>query len=130
VISLTLPLILAHETYKSFLSYYGRNSYSMQKQSLFSPTTDPKQKKLPLAVAGLVLGFLSCKIFGIFSGVPAVICGHISLSKIKSEPENYITAKRLAVSGLFLGYTGIAMTIVLVVGLLMLYFDWGPFEIL
>jgi len=102
----------------------------MQEQESFSPTTDQKQKRLPLAVASLVLGVLSCTVFGILSGIPAVICGHISLNKIRSAPKSYYIGKRLAISGLFLGYIGIAMTIVLVVGFLMLYFDWGPFEIL
>jgi hypothetical protein len=102
----------------------------MQKQAPFSLTTDQKQQRLPLAVASLVLGFLSCTMFGIISGIPAVICGHISLSKFRRDPKRYITGKRLAISGLFLGYTGIVITIVIVVGMLMLYFDWGPFEIL
>ena len=102
----------------------------MQEQTPLSLTTDQKQQILPLAVASLVLGILSCTMFGIISGIPAVICGHISLSKFRRDPKRYITGKRLAVSGLFLGYTGIVLTIVLVVGMLMLYFDWGPFEIL
>jgi hypothetical protein len=91
----------------------------MQEQAPFSLTTDQKQQKLPFAVASLILGFLSCTMFGILSGIPAVICGHISLSKFRSDPKKYIT-----------GNTGIVMTIVLLVGMLMLYFDWGPFEIL
>jgi hypothetical protein len=102
----------------------------MHKKKSLSPLSDQEQKKLPIAFASLVLGILSCTVFGILTGIPAVVCGHISLSKIKSEPKNYIIGKRLAVSGLFLGYTGIAMTIALIVGLLMLYFDWGTFKIL
>jgi len=102
----------------------------MNEQASLSPTMDHEQKRLPIAFASLVLGILSCTMFGILSGIPAVICGHISLSKIRSEPKKYITGKRLAVSGLFLGYTGIVMTIVLFIGLLMLSFDWGPFKIL
>ena len=95
----------------------------MQEQAPFSLPTDQNQQRLPLSVASLVLGFLSCTMFGILSGIPAVICGHISLSKFRRNPRRYITGKRLAVAGLFLGYTGIVMTIVLVVGMLMLYFD-------
>jgi len=102
----------------------------MQEQTLFSMATDKKLKRPPLAVASLVLGFLSCTMFGIISGIPAVICGHMFLSKFRRDPKRYSTGKRLAVSGLLLGYTGIVMTVVLVVGMLMLYFDWGPFEIL
>jgi len=78
----------------------------MQEQAPFALTTDQKQQRLPFAVASLILGFLSCTMLGILSGIPAVICGHISLSKFRSDPKRYITGKRLAVSGLFLGYTG------------------------
>ncbi len=102
----------------------------MQEQTPFTQTNDQKQQRLPLAVTCLVLGFLSCTMFGIISGIPAVICGHISISKFRRDPKRYITGKRLAISGLILGYTGIIMTIVLIVGMLMIYFDWGPYEIL
>jgi len=102
----------------------------MQKHVPFSPTIDRKEQRPPLAVASLVLGFLSCTMFGIITGIPAVICGHISLSKFRRDPKSYIKGKRLAASGLFLGYTGIAMTIVFVFGMLMIRFNWGPFKIL
>ena len=102
----------------------------MQEQAPSSLLADQKEQRFPLAITSLVLGFLSCTVFGILSGIPAVICGHISLSKLKDDPERYSKSKRLAVAGLFLGYTGIVMTILLAVGILMLHFDWGPFEIL
>ena len=53
----------------------------MQEQALFALTTDQKLQILPLAVASLVLGIFSFTMFGIISGIPAVIRGHISLSK-------------------------------------------------
>ncbi len=94
----------------------------MQLQRPFSITISQKQQRLPLAVLSLVLGFLSCTIFGILTGIPAVIIGHISLSKIKNNPIKF-SGKRLAISGLILGYTGITMTIVFVAGMILLYLN-------
>ena len=58
-----------------------------------------------LAIASLVLGIL-----GFFVGltsIPAVICGHMSLSEIKKAPGR-ISGKGLALAGLITGYLGIA----------------------
>lgn len=86
------------------------------------------QRKMPLATASLILGFLGCVMFGILAGIPAVICGHISLNKLKQEHQNNKN-RRIAFAGLILGYIGIIMTIILAIGLLMIYYDWGPFNI-
>jgi len=63
---------------------------------------------------------------GIFSGIPAVIYGHISLSKLKKhEPTKYTDKdKRIAISGLILGYTGIFLSIIFTVIILSIFFDW------
>jgi hypothetical protein len=65
-----------------------------------------------MSIAALVCGILavmSCWVGGIF-GVPAVICGHTSLRKIKysSVP---IQGKGMAIAGLVTGYIGIAMSL-------------------
>ena len=55
------------------------------------------------AIASLVLGILSfAACFFIVTGIPAVVCGHIALRKIKRNPD--IGGKTLATSGLILGY--------------------------
>lgn len=96
---------------------------TMQGQSEpFLISEKPQQLTLPLAVASLILGFLSCVMFGVLSGVPAVICGHISLSKIKTDPISY-AGKRLAIAGITLGYIGILLTIGLILALFMIYSD-------
>ena len=84
---------------------------------------------MPLAVISLVLGFLSCVMLGILSGIPAVICGHMAMSKLRDKPE-FVGSKRIAVAGVVLGYTGIAMTFIVIIGFLMLRYNWGPFNIL
>ena len=100
----------------------------MQDQATLSLKTDHTTQRLPFAVKSLILGFLSCTIFGIISGIPAVIYGHKALSKYKRDPKTYVTGKRIALSGLILGYTGIVLSIALFVGMLMIYCDWGPYK--
>lgn len=69
-----------------------------------------------LAVASMVLGILSFAGGWLFMSIPAVICGHITRSKIKDKGNG------MALTGLVLGYTHI---IVYLLALSCLYFD-GP----
>ena len=65
-----------------------------------------------LSIAALVCGILGCITcyIGGFFGLPAVICGHMSLKKIKNSPTP-IGGKGMAIAGLICGYIGIAMTL-------------------
>jgi hypothetical protein len=62
-----------------------------------------------LAIASLVLGLLTPLCCGLFTGIPAIICGHISLSKISKNPN--LQGKGMAIAGLVLGYVGTIGTI-------------------
>lgn len=65
-----------------------------------------------MSIAALVLGILatmSCWVGGMF-GIPAVICGHMSLNKI-SESSVPVQGKGMAIAGLVTGYIGIAMSL-------------------
>jgi hypothetical protein len=55
-----------------------------------------------LAIASLILGLLSF-ILSIFTAIPAVICGHISLGQIKKSA-GAVTGRGMAIAGLVLGY--------------------------
>ena len=64
-----------------------------------------------LSIASLVcgiLGAITCWLGGLF-GLPAVICGHMSLKKINNSPTP-IAGKGMAIAGLVTGYIGIAMS--------------------
>ena len=67
-----------------------------------------------LAIASLVCGILavvlSCCGVGLFSGIAAVICGHIQMGRYKENPEVEI-GKGLVTAGLITGYIGIAMAL-------------------
>ena len=68
-----------------------------------------------LSIAALVLGILAtitCY-FGGFFGIPAVICGHLSLKKIKHSPTP-LGGKGMAIAGLITGYIGIALSILFI----------------
>src|SRR5690349_6802826 len=64
-------------------------------------------RKSGLAIASLVLGITSMCLT-VFTGVPAVIMGHIARSRAKRDPENY-GGEGLALGGLITGYIGIAI---------------------
>lgn len=66
------------------------------------------------AVASLVLGILSLFCLGPITGIPAIICGHISRRKIRRSG-GALTGSRMALAGLIMGYL---TTILVVLGLL------------
>ena len=67
-------------------------------------------KNCGLATASLVCGILSLVGCCLFSGIPAVICGHKAMGKIKRSNQT-LTGEGLALAGLITGYIGIAFTV-------------------
>lgn len=88
----------------------------------YAPRREPEQ----LAVASLVLGIL-----GFFTGItaiPAVITGHLALSRIK---RNKSDGHGMAVAGLAMGYIAIAIGIIVtifVIGMIMMVGTSGGFD--
>lgn len=71
------------------------------------PPQTPKTKD-GLGVASLVLGVLSMVACSIFSGIPAVITGHMALSRVKRAPAVF-GGKGFAIAGLITGYLSLAI---------------------
>lgn len=71
-----------------------------------------------LSIASLVCGVLailaSCMYIGFVFGIPAVICGHMSLKKIKNSPTP-IQGKGMAIAGLVTGYLGSAISLGMII---------------
>jgi hypothetical protein len=70
-----------------------------------------------LSIASLVCGIMaiiSCYIWGLF-GLPAVICGHMSLKKINNSPTP-VAGKGMAIAGLICGYIGIVFQLAMIIG--------------
>src|SRR5260221_495685 len=66
------------------------------------------------AVASLILGIVSIFLcLGIFSGIPAVILGHLSLSGIRKSMGR-TQGSGMATAGLIMGYIGIAFGLLIV----------------
>ena len=72
-----------------------------------------------LAIASMICGILSLVFFcfcgGLFLGIPAVICGHLSLNQL-NDPGNSQQGRGMAVAGLICGYLGIAFFIIMMLG--------------
>lgn len=64
----------------------------------------------PLAIWSLVLGILSFLLAGL-TALPAVICGHLALGKIKRSAGTQ-TGGGLAIAGLITGYLGVAILMI------------------
>jgi hypothetical protein len=76
------------------------------------PATAPAKTQNGLSVTSLVLGVLSPVCLFIFTGIPAVITGHIAYGRAKKQPQVYGGAG-MALAGLILGYISIATTLLL-----------------
>lgn len=77
-----------------------------------APAPPALRKTEPLSIWSLVLGILSivgCAFGGFLSAIPAVICGHIGLSRIKRDPS--LDGKGMAIAGLITGYLGLLVFI-------------------
>lgn len=79
------------------------------------PGSNQPSKTSGLAITSLVLGILSLMtcFLGFITGIPGVICGHISLSKIKRSA-GALGGRGVAIAGLITGYAGIAFFLLLV----------------
>lgn len=76
------------------------------------PTPAPNPKT-GLSITSLVLGILGFGCFGILTGLPAIITGHIARGRARREPQLHGGAG-LALVGLILGYVSVITTIVMV----------------
>jgi hypothetical protein len=71
-----------------------------------------------LAIASLVLGILSLVCFGLLTGIPAIICGHLARGRARRSPTQYGGAG-MAIAGLILGYLSIVISLLILPALLL-----------
>jgi hypothetical protein len=72
----------------------------------------PAPRNAPGAIWSLVLGILGLVCFGLFAGIPAVICGHQAQSRIRRSG-GVLMGEGMALAGLITGYISIALSILL-----------------
>ncbi len=78
----------------------------------------PAEPKKGLAIASFVLGILSVTVcFGLVTGLPAIICGHLAHNRARRAPAQYGGAG-FAIAGFVLGYLSACMTLILLAILL------------
>jgi predicted Zn finger-like uncharacterized protein len=76
------------------------------------PAPPTAQPKTPAgAIWSLVLGILGLICFGPLTAIPAVVCGHIALGRIK-RAGGELTGNGMALAGLITGYVGIALMLI------------------
>jgi len=94
--------------------YPPQQAYPPQAQPYpgqYQPQTDGK------ATASLVLGILSILCFGLLTGLPAIILGHISRGNIE-QSRGRLTGAGMALAGLILGYVSIFSSILIIAAIM------------
>lgn len=68
------------------------------------------QQDLPqgMAIAALVTGILSLTLCGLFTAIPAIICGHIG---VKQADNGEASGRSMAMAGMIMGYASLAITV-------------------
>lgn len=82
--------------------------------NLGPPALEPQRKTEPLAILSLILSLAGalgfcCGLF-LMAGIAGVVCGHLALLRIKSNPE--LEGHGLALAGLIIGYAGIGIWLI------------------
>jgi len=70
------------------------------------------------AIASLVCG-ICVFLCGIFTGIPAVICGHVALSQIKKS-NGQVIGRGMAITGLVLGYLTIIGSVIYLIAVVVI----------
>jgi hypothetical protein len=74
--------------------------------------TETQKQTAGIAVTSLVLGILGMLCLGPLCSIPAVICGHVAMSKIKKN-RDALAGDGMALAGLILGYVQIGFMVIL-----------------
>jgi hypothetical protein len=78
-----------------------------------------KDNLKPTRTSGLAIASLVLSLIGPVCCIPAIVCGHIALRKIRKEAA--VKGYGLALAGLIIGYIGLGLLIVLATLILILY---------
>jgi hypothetical protein len=70
-------------------------------------------RKSGMAITSMVLGITSLTCLGILTGIPAIIFGHISHSRVRKSPDQY-AGGGMAIAGFVMGYVSLLVTLVVV----------------
>ena len=82
------------------------------------PTNSNTGPKSGLAVTSLVLGICSVTLCGLFTGLPAIITGHIAHGRARRSPGQF-GGGGMAIAGFVMGYVSVFITLVVLPALLL-----------
>jgi hypothetical protein len=77
-----------------------------------------------LAVVSLVFGIIQFFVCPIIGGIVAIVTGHVARGRAKRS-QGAEGGAGMALAGVILGYAGIALTILVIVGAVVLFGVWG-----
>ncbi len=90
---------------------------------LGGPGGPPPPRTNALAIVALVAGLAQCAL-SLFGSIVAIVCGHIARRQIR-ESQGRETGDGLALAGLILGYIGIVLNVLAIVGVLIFVFGFS-----
>ena len=79
----------------------------------YPPQLPAAPKTSGMAIASLVLGVLSFLMCSIFTGIPAIICGHVARKRIRNSGGT-LTGDGLGLAGLIVGYVNLGFSLLFI----------------
>ena len=79
--------------------------------------TLPQELPQGMAIAALVTGILSLTLCGIFTAIPAIICGHVG---VKQADNGEASGRTMAMAGMIMGYISLALTLLAIIAYVVL----------
>lgn len=98
---------------------YAELRESLQKAAKVDIGENHKDELKPNKTSGLAIASLVLSLIGPIGCIPAIVCGHIALRKIRKEPT--VKGHGLALAGLIIGYVGLCLLFVPVTLIFLLY---------
>ena len=77
----------------------------------------PQELPQGMAIAALVTGILSLTLCGIFTAIPAIICGHVG---VKQADNGEASGRTMAMAGMIMGYISLALTLLAIIAYVVL----------
>ena len=72
----------------------------------------PQELPQGMAIAALVTGIRSLTLCGIFTAIPAIICGHVG---VKQADNGEASGRTMAMAGMIMGYISLALTLLAII---------------
>lgn len=99
---------------------YNQLLETLRKTAKIDVEREIQGKPEPGQTSGLAIASLVFSVLGPIGSLPAIICGHIALRKIRKEAA--VKGRGLALAGLIIGYAVLCLSILVVIPMFLLYY--------